>query len=93
MRDKEVTMALPGHHLNPKSRVVVVNDSPIQLNALCTLLRKAGLEPIPFKSAEAALAEMSQDLPPALIVTDLYMPGIDGWRFCRPPPTGPRPRR
>ena len=71
---------------------VVVNDDPTQLKMLSLLVRKAGLEPRPFTGAEAALAEMSarvetadRDLGilPAIVVTDLYMPGIDGWRFCR----------
>ena len=26
---------------------------------------------------------MDPNHPPVLVVTDLYMPGIDGWRFCR----------
>ncbi|HPH97850.1 MAG TPA: PAS domain S-box protein [Anaerolineaceae bacterium] len=67
----------------PFTNVVVVNDDITQLNVLCGLLRKAGLKPVPFQSAEAALAQMKPEQPPALIVTDLYMPGIDGWRFCR----------
>jgi DNA-binding response OmpR family regulator len=62
---------------------VAVNDDATQLNVLSGLLRKAGLEPRAFTGAEAALAAMDRDVPPDLIVTDLYMPGIDGWRFCR----------
>ena len=62
---------------------VVVNDDPTQLNVLAGLVRKAGLEPRAFAGAEAALATMSAGAPPSLIVTDLYMPGLDGWRFCR----------
>jgi CheY-like chemotaxis protein len=71
---------------------VVVNDDPTQLNVLSGLVRKADLEPRAFTGAEAALADMSawagtadRDLCalPVLVVTDLYMPGIDGWRFCR----------
>jgi PAS domain S-box-containing protein len=71
---------------------VVVNDDPTQLKMLSLLVRKAGLEPRPFTDAEAALAEMSASVEtadrdlgilPAIVVTDLYMPGIDGWRFCR----------
>ena len=89
--------------VNPLSSfAVVVNDDPTQLNVLSGLVRKAGLEPRPFTTADAALADMSgwagTCLPPqpgrqpsdrdfgalpALVVTDLYMPGIDGWRFCR----------
>lgn len=63
--------------------VVVVNDDITQLNVLCGLLRKAGMTPVPFQSAETALAQMNPQRLPDLIITDLYMPGIDGWRFCR----------
>jgi diguanylate cyclase (GGDEF)-like protein/PAS domain S-box-containing protein len=71
---------------------VVVNDDSTQLNVLSGLVRKAGLEPRAFTAAEAALADMTAGAGtadrdpgalPALVVTDLYMPGIDGWRFCR----------
>jgi len=65
---------------------VVVNDDFTQLSILSGLVRKAGLEPCAFTSAEAALADMSARAGtclPALVVTDIYMPGIDGWRFCR----------
>ncbi len=65
---------------------VVVNDNSTQLSILSGLVRKAGLEPCAFTSAEAALADMSaraETCLPALVVTDIYMPGIDGWRFCR----------
>jgi PAS domain S-box-containing protein len=79
--------------MNPSSPfAVVVNDDPTQLKVLCGLIRKAGLEPRGFPGAEAALADMSAGAGkaesgpaalPALVITDLYMPGIDGWRFCR----------
>ncbi len=71
---------------------VVVNDDATQLNLLSLLLRKAGLETRMFSDGEAALAAVSawerasgddSDAVPALIVTDLHMPGIDGWRLCR----------
>ncbi|MBU4260355.1 MAG: response regulator [Proteobacteria bacterium] len=67
----------------PMAQAVVVNDDLTQLNVLTGLLRREGLEVRMFQSAEAALAGMDRHRPPALIVTDLYMPGIDGWRFCR----------
>ena len=76
---------MTGFENYPKAmpRVMVVNDSFTQLNLLCGLLKKAGLDSIPFTSAETALAAMEESSPLALIITDLYMPGIDGWRFCR----------
>lgn len=63
--------------------VVVVGDDTTQLGILAGLLTEAGIEACTFASAEAALAAMSPANPPDLIVTDLYMPGIDGCRFCR----------
>jgi len=68
---------------NHPATAVVVNDDPTQLKVLAGLLRKEGIDAAAFESAEAALAEMNPASPPGLIVTDLYMPGIDGWRFCR----------
>ncbi len=62
---------------------IVVNDDPTQLKVLAAMTQKAGLTPLSFTSAETALASMSPDHPPHLIVTDVHMPGIDGWKFCR----------
>jgi len=66
-----------------RATAVVVNDDETELNILSALVRKAGLDPVVFRSVEAALAAMDASAPPTIIVTDLTMPGIDGWRFCR----------
>ncbi len=62
---------------------VVVNDDRIQLQLLSRLVKQAGLKARSFLGAEAALAAMDPNAPPAVIVSDVHMPGIDGWRFCR----------
>ncbi len=62
---------------------VVVNDDATQLNILTSLLHKERLDAKGYQGAEEALLKMSTDHPPDLIVTDLYMPDIDGWQFCR----------
>ncbi len=71
--------------------VVVVNDQSLH-KVLSDLVHKAGLDFRPYTSAETALSEMSawalaasedHRALPALIITDIYMPGIDGWSFCR----------
>ena len=64
-------------------RAVVVNDNPTQLRILAGMARRAGLEAQAYEGAEAALAGMDPRHPPAVVVTDVDMPGIDGWAFCR----------
>jgi len=74
-----VTMETPSN--NPTA--VVVNDDATQRFVLAGLLRHQGLNPLTFESAQAALCALDPQHPPGLIITDIYMPGIDGWRFCR----------
>ena len=62
---------------------IVVNDDPIQLKLLSGLLAKGGFKTATFLSAAEALSYMHSHGNPDLIVTDLYMPELDGWRFCR----------
>jgi|GEM_PF-546524 len=70
-------------HAGGPTVAVVVNDDATQRNVLSGLLRTQGFEVLSFEDAEAALSAMIQREAPHLVVTDLYMPGIDGWRFCR----------
>ncbi len=60
---------------------VVVNDDATQLALLSGLLSSAGLEVRPFESAEVAMTALIRGGPPDIIITDIYMPVIDGWRF------------
>jgi two-component system, cell cycle sensor histidine kinase and response regulator CckA len=71
------------HDNKSKATAIVVNDDRTQSDILAALLAKSGIESRVFDAAEAALAAMDPNNPPDLVVTDLYMPGIDGWRFCR----------
>ena len=63
--------------------VSVVNDDRTQLLIWTELLKKDGLDACSYPSAEAALQAMQAGSRPDLVVTDLHMSGIDGWRFCR----------
>ena len=66
-----------------KPCIVVVNDDSIQLGTLKGILERGGYAVNAHSSAEQALQAMQEQNLPDLIITDLYMPGIDGWRFCR----------
>jgi len=63
--------------------VLVVNDDPTQLRLLTSILQKDGLQVLSCESAEEGLALMQASGAPDVLVTDLHMPGIDGWRFSR----------
>ena len=66
-----------------QGKAVVVNDDPDQLLLVSTLLERDGLTIFPCHNADDAIATMKKEGCPDIVVTDLHMPGIDGWRFCR----------
>jgi CheY-like chemotaxis protein len=63
--------------------VLIVNDDPLQLRIATTVLRRDGCIVLSCPSDEEALRLLSEPGAVDATVTDLYMPGIDGWRFCR----------
>jgi len=67
----------------PRPVALIVNDDPSQLRLNAVVLEKGGFATRTCASAEEALAQLADSPTVDLIVTDLHMPGIDGWRFCR----------
>lgn len=63
--------------------VLIVNDDPQQLRIGARVLERDGFAVLSCPGAEEALRLLSEHGAVDVIVTDLYMPGIDGWRFCR----------
>jgi two-component system, cell cycle sensor histidine kinase and response regulator CckA len=68
---------------NPHPVALVVNDDPFQLHLAASILTRDGFEVIACDGAEQALRRLIQRGSVDVIITDLYMPGIDGWRLCR----------
>jgi PAS domain S-box-containing protein len=66
-----------------KPRVIVVNDDLAQLELITYVIERESVLVFPFSRAADALAHIAQSDAVDLIVTDLHMPGIDGWHFCR----------
>lgn len=62
---------------------LVINDDLSQLRLASALLEKEGLRTVACQSAEEALQVLHSGEIVDIILTDLHMPGIDGWRFCR----------
>jgi PAS domain S-box-containing protein len=66
----------------PPPLVIIVNDDPVQLRFLTAKLEHGEVRVIGCRSVAEALQAMDRAVP-ALIITDLYMPDVDGWAFCR----------
>ena len=66
-----------------KNRILIVNDDPVQLRILAKYLEKSDKEVITCAGGEETLRKLREIESVDLIITDLYMPGIDGWKLCR----------
>jgi len=62
--------------------ILVINDDPVQLHLLASLLEQDHFEVIRFVRSEEAWTWLQEGHMPDAIVLDLHMPGISGWRFC-----------
>jgi DNA-binding response OmpR family regulator len=62
--------------------VLVVDDEPIVREVVAEYLRRDGYRALEAADGSAARALIESD-PPALIVLDLMLPGIDGLELCR----------
>jgi CheY-like chemotaxis protein len=61
----------------------IINDERTQLTLLSGILSKEGYRCHGFSSATAALEALDAGATPALILTDIQMPDIDGWQLCK----------
>lgn len=67
------------HHLRP---VLIVEDDIDILSSLAELLRDDGYDVVTAANGYQALAQVKAH-EPELILLDLMMPQMDGWRFVR----------
>ncbi|WP_146584472.1 PP2C family protein-serine/threonine phosphatase [Puniceibacterium confluentis] len=63
-------------------RVLVVDDSRVQLKIVSAMLERWGFEVFQAESGEAALRLCAQ-VAPDVVLSDWMMPGMDGLEFCR----------
>ena len=61
--------------------VLVVDDDRDTREALATYLRGEGCLVVEAADGEQALSWLSRGIDPCLVLLDLLMPGVDGWRF------------
>lgn len=63
-------------------KILVADDDPLTLEAVCTCLTDDGFSPVPAKHGAEALELWSQHRP-ALLCLDIMMPRMDGYEVCR----------
>jgi CheY-like chemotaxis protein len=72
--DKQMTGA-------PVSNILIVDDTPANLQLLASMLRQRGYKPRTVSSGERAL-EAARLMPPDLVLLDVNMPFMDGFEVC-----------
>jgi DNA-binding NarL/FixJ family response regulator len=75
----------------PAGRILAVDDTPVNIDVLETILIPNGFELEGVTSGAAALAAIEAN-PPDLVLLDVVMPGMDGIEVCRRLRTEPRTR-
>mgnify|MGYP005853022511 CR=1 FL=1 len=66
----------------PSADILIVDDTPANLQLLASMLRERGYKVRPAPSGETAL-RAAQSSPPDLILLDITMPVMDGYEVCR----------
>ena len=64
------------------SRILVVDDTPANLDVMGRALETAGYRAMVASSGEVAL-QLAERFVPDLILLDVVMPGLDGFEVCR----------
>jgi len=65
------------------ARILLVNDDVYQLSLIANFLEKEDWDVTSTSQTEKAIEKIRKEAPFDLVITDLHMPVIDGWRFCR----------
>ena len=77
--DRELLAATLRAKLTEGADALVVEDQPEEREAVLAALREAGLKARGAASAPEALTILTHNAPPALLVLDLMLPGMDGF--------------
>lgn len=71
-----------GHRDIGKARILIVDDLEMNRVILEEMIKDIGGDPVLAESGEQAL-ELVKEQCPELILTDISMPGMDGYELCR----------
>ncbi len=63
-------------------KILIVDDISMNVEILAQIIQAEGYEPLGALSVQEAL-DIMKDTEPDLILSDCFMPGMNGWEFCR----------
>ena len=69
-------------HPPAPANILIVDDTPANLNVLANILTEQGYKVRPANSGELALMVVQHALPD-LVLLDIQMPGLNGFEVCR----------
>lgn len=85
LQDRLSQLGLPVPGATPDEgkslRILLVDDSPMNLDVLRLTLAELGHELLMATDGETAL-ELARQMHPQIIILDVVMPGLDGFAVC-----------
>jgi sigma-B regulation protein RsbU (phosphoserine phosphatase) len=75
-------MGMPPNELLEAQTILVVDDTPMNLQVLVRILEGSGYRILAARNGRAAL-EIARRVQPDLVLLDVAMPGMDGFEVCR----------
>ncbi len=64
-------------------QILIAEDDDVSRKVLSSMLRKQGHEVVETADGEQAWEKLQDGDPPALLILDIMMPGMDGLQLCR----------
>jgi putative two-component system response regulator len=65
--------------LSQAAHIVLIDDEPLNLRWLTAVMKQAGFQSVTALTDGTKLEALLEDAPPDLVITDLHMPGFDGF--------------